>query len=332
MSVPVTMSAIEILQPGIPDVMRLSERPVPVPGANDILIEVAYAGVNRPDVLQRQGLYPVPPGASDIPGLECSGRVVAKGANVSRWKIGDTVCALLPGGGYGQYALTHAHHALPIPAGMTMAQAAGLPENYFTVWTNVFDRGGLKSGETLLVHGGSSGIGTTAIQLANAFGARVFATAGTDEKCQVCRELGAEHALNYRQMDFGGLTRDWTHDRGLDMVLDMVGGSYISRNLNALSEEGRLIMIAFLAGAKAEIDFSQIMRKRLTVTGSTLRPQSVAAKAAIAEALERHVWPLLASGKVAPLVDHVFALKDAPNAHKRMEKSAHIGKIIMKVA
>ena len=332
MSVPESMSAIEILQPGIPDVMRLSERPVPVPGANDILIEVAYAGVNRPDVLQRQGLYPVPPGASDIPGLECSGRVVAKGANVSRWKIGDTVCALLPGGGYGQYALTHAHHALPIPAGMTMAQAAGLPENYFTVWTNVFDRGGLKSGETLLVHGGSSGIGTTAIQLANAFGARVFATAGTDEKCQVCRELGAEHALNYRQMDFGGLTRDWTHDRGLDMVLDMVGGSYISRNLNALSEEGRLIMIAFLAGAKAEIDFSQIMRKRLTVTGSTLRPQSVAAKAAIAEALERHVWPLLASGKVAPLVDHVFALKDAPNAHKRMEKSAHIGKIIMKVA
>lgn len=332
MSLPDHMTVIEILQPGIPDVLRPGTRPIPEPAGHEILIEVAYAGINRPDVLQRQGLYPVPPGASDIPGLECSGRVVGIGENVSRWKIGDTVCALLPGGGYAQYVTTPADHALPIPAGMTMAQAAALPETYFTVWTNVFDRGGLKAGESILIHGGSSGIGTTAIQVAAARGARVFATAGTDEKCAACLELGAEKALNYKMMDFGGLTRDWTHDRGVDVILDMVGGSYIARNIKALANDGRLIMIAFLGGAKAEINFATIMQKRLTVTGSTLRPQSRAAKAAIAESLEREVWPLLANGTIAPIIDHVFALKDAANAHKRMEKSAHIGKIVLKVS
>lgn len=325
------MRAVEISKPGLPDVLRLCERPVPEPGAGEILIRIAYAGVNRPDALQRAGAYDPPPDASDLPGLECSGEVVAVGAGVARWAPGDLVCALLPGGGYAEYAVCPADHALPIPDGLNLAQAAGLPENYFTVWTNVFDRGRLTAGESFLVHGGSSGIGTTAIQLARAFGARVFATAGTDEKCAACEGLGAEHAINYRMMDFGGLTRDWTDGRGLDVVLDMVGGGYIARNIKALAVEGRLIMIAFLGGPKAEINFAQVMVKRLTLTGSTLRPQSVAAKAAIARDLEAHVWPLLAAGKVAPVMDHVFALKDAANAHKRMENSTHIGKIVLKV-
>jgi len=326
------MMAVDMRQPGIPEVMRIRERAIPQPAPDEILIKIAYAGVNRPDVLQRKGLYAPPPGASDIPGLEASGTVVAIGKSVTRWKEGDAVCALLPGGGYAEFAVTPASHALPVPKGMTMAQAAGLPENYFTVWTNVFMRGGLSAGESILVHGGSSGIGTTAIQLANAFGARVFTTAGTDEKCRACMEIGAEQAINYTIMDFGGLTRDWTHEKGLDMILDMVGGSYIARNIKSLAVEGRLVMIAFLAGAREEIDFSEIMRKRLTVTGSTLRPQSVAAKARIAEALEREVWPLLESERIAPVMDHTFALKDVVNAHKRMERSVHIGKIVLKVS
>ncbi len=326
-----TMKAVEIIRPGLPTVLKPCERPMPEPAADEILIKIAYSGVNRPDILQRMGNYAPPPGASDLPGLECSGEVAAVGAAVSRWKVGDKVCALLPGGGYAAYATTPAAHALPIPDGLTMAEAAALPETYFTVWTNVFQRGGLMAGETFLVHGGSSGIGTTAIQLANAFGARVFTTAGSQEKCDACLALGAEQAINYRMMDFGGLTRDWTGERGLDVILDMVGGGYIERNIKALAEDGRLVMIAFLGGAEAQIDFSQIMRKRITVTGSTLRPQSVQAKAKIAEELEREVWPLLASGRVKPVMDHTFPLAGAVNAHLRMEKSAHIGTIVLKV-
>ena len=331
-SLPAMMQAVEIMRPGLPDVLRPVERPVPTPGAGEILIKLAYAGVNRPDVLQRSGAYPPPPGASDLPGLECAGEVVAVGPGGERWTPGDMVVALLPGGGYAEYAVTPASHALPVPKGLTMAEAAAVPETFFTVWSNVFMRGGLKAGETFLVHGGSSGIGTTAIQLAAQAGARVFATAGSQEKCDACLALGAEQAINYRMMDFGGLTRDWTRDRGLDMILDMVGGNYIPRNLNALAMDGRLILIAFLEGANQEVDFSMIMRKRLTVTGSTLRPQSVAAKAAIAEELETHVWPLLETGRVKPVMDHVFPLRDAMNAHKRMERSGHIGKIVLKVS
>lgn len=326
-----TMNAVEIIRPGLATVLKPCTRPIPIPGADEILIKIAYSGVNRPDVLQRMGNYAPPPGASDLPGLECSGTVAAVGDAVSRWKIGDKVCALLPGGGYADYAVTPAGHALPVPDGLSMAEAAALPETYFTVWSNLFLRGGLKAGETVLVHGGSSGIGTTTIQLAHAFGARVFTTAGSDEKCRACEDLGAERAINYRMMDFGGLTRDWTDDKGLDVILDMVGGIYIDRNIKALAMDGRLIMIAFLGGAKEEIDFSQVMRKRLTITGSTLRPQSVQAKTAIGASLEEHVWPILASGKIKPVMDHTFPLSGAVNAHLRMEKSVHIGKIVLKV-
>lgn len=329
---PDLMRAVEILRPGPPNVLKICDRPMPEPGADEILIKVAYAGVNRPDVLQRLGTYAPPAGASDLPGLEASGTIAAIGESVSEWSVGDEVCALLPGGGYAEYALTPAAHALPVPDGMSLAEAAALPETYFTVWTNVFQRGGLKAGESFLVHGGSSGIGTTAIQLASAFGARVFTTAGSEEKCQACIELGAEQAINYRLMDFGGLTRDWTDERGLDMILDMVGGSYLARNIKALAVEGRLVMIAFLGGATIELNFSEIMRKRITLTGSTLRPQSVAAKAKIAEELRAHVWPLLNVGRVRPVMDHTFALKDALNAHRRMENSSHIGKIVLKVS
>ena len=327
----VMMNVVEIIHPGLPNVLKPSTRPIPIPAADEILIKVEYAGVNRPDVLQRMGKYAPPPGASDLPGLECSGEIVSVGDAVVRWKVGDKVCALLPGGGYAEYAVTPAAHALPVPAGLSMAEAAALPETYFTVWTNVFERGGLAAGETFLVHGGSSGIGTTAIQMARAFGARVFATAGSQEKCDACVALGAERAVNYRLMDFGGLTRDWTDEKGVDVILDMVGGIYIERNIKALAEEGRLIMIAFLGGAEQKIDFSQIMRKRITLTGSTLRPRSVQAKARIAAALEEHVWPLLASGRIKPVMDHTFGLNQAVNAHQRMEKSAHIGKIVLKV-
>ena len=328
---PQMMKAVEITKPGLPEVLKLCERPVPVPASGEVLIKVHYAGINRPDVLQRTGNYNPPRDASDLPGLECSGTIEAVGVGVSRWSVGDEVCALLPGGGYAQYVTTPAAHVLPVPQGMSLAQAAALPETYFTVWSNVFMRGGLTAGQSFLVHGGASGIGTTAIQLASAYGARVFTTAGSAEKCEFCQELGAEYAVNYRSMDFGGIIRDLTDDRGVDMILDMVGGQYIPRNIKLLAMDGTLIQIAFLSGPSVEVNFAHMMVKRLTITGSTLRPQSVAAKAEIARQLEEKVWPLLSAGRIEPIMDHVFALKDAHNAHKRMENSAHIGKMILKV-
>ncbi|MCW1931869.1 NAD(P)H-quinone oxidoreductase [Pararhodobacter zhoushanensis] len=324
-----TMRVIEISKPGGPEVLVTAERAVPVPGEGEIVIRVAYAGVNRPDTLQRAGNYAPPPGASDLPGLECSGVVAEIGPGVSRWHIGDKVCALLPGGGYAEYVTTPAAHALPVPEGMDLRAAACLPETYFTVWTNVFDRGRLQAGERFLVHGGSSGIGTTAIQLASARGARVFATAGNAEKCAACEALGAEVAINYREADFVDVLKA---EGGANLILDMVGGSYLPRNVNALAGDGRLVQIAFLTGPKVELNFAQLMMRRLTITGSTLRPQSVAAKARIAESLEREVWPLLATGRIAPIIDSEFAMEDAALAHARMETSEHIGKIVMKVS
>ena len=322
------MRAVEITRPGGPEVLAVTERPVPVPGADEILIRVAYAGVNRPDALQRAGAYKAPADASDLPGLEASGEVVAVGAAVSRWRPGDLVCALLPGGGYAEYVATPAAHALPVPEGLDMAAAACLPETFFTVWSNVVVRGGLRAGETFLVHGGSSGIGTTAIQLAHARGARVFATAGSAGKCAACTTLGAERAINYREEDFVAVMAE---AGGADVILDMVGGSYIPRNIRALKDDGRLVQIAFLESPKVELNFAQVMLRRLTITGSTLRPQSVLAKARIAEALEAEVWPLLASGRLAPVMDSDVALEDAAAAHARMESSAHVGKIVLKV-
>ncbi|MEE2944455.1 MAG: NAD(P)H-quinone oxidoreductase [Pseudomonadota bacterium] len=321
------MRAVEITEPGGPEVLQISEQFVPVPGSGEVLIKVAYAGVNRPDALQRAGLYRPPPSASPLPGLECAGVIVAVGPNVAGWKEGDEVCALLPGGGYAEYVLTPAAHCLPVPKGMGLREAACLPETFFTVWSNVFDRGGLKAGETFLVHGGSSGIGTTAIQLANAFGARVFATAGSEEKCEVCRQLGAEQAINYREADFVEVLKA---EGGANLILDMVGGSYLPRNIKALAMEGRLVQIAFLQGPKVELNFAQIMLRRLTVTGSTLRPQSDLAKARIAEELLEKVWPLLEGGRVAPVMDSEFSLEDAAKAHALMETNAHIGKIVLK--
>ena len=326
------MRVVEISQPGGPEVLQTSNRPVPLPGPDEILIRIVAAGVNRPDVLQRKGAYAPPPGASDLPGLEAAGEIVAIGATVTRWNIGDQVCALLPGGGYAEYALTHADHALPIPAGLTMVQAAALPETFFTVWTNVFIRGRLKAGETFLVHGGTSGIGTTAIQLASVMGARVFATAGSTEKCAVCCDLGAEIAVNYRDSDFVDRLRNATNGKGVDLILDMVGGSYINRNIDALALDGRLVFISFLDGAKAEVNFAQVMMKRLTITGSTLRPQSVQAKAVIAQALRDKVWPLIEAGRIAPVMDRVFRLNQAADAHRRIEDAGHIGKIVLEIS
>ena len=327
-----SMRVIEISQPGGPDVLRLASRPVPDPGHGRILIRNAAVGVNRPDVLQRSGLYRPPPGASDLPGLESAGEVVAVGSGVRRWKVGDLVTALLPGGGYAEFSETCAEHALPVPETLGLKEAAALCETTFTVWSNVFDRGGLKSGETFLVHGGSSGIGTMAIMMASAFGARVFTTAGSDEKCRVCQGLGAERAINYREDDFVAVARELTGGRGVDLILDMVGGSYIPRNVKALSDGGRLVQIAFLLGPKVELNFTEIMLRRLTVTGSTLRPQSDIAKARIASELERNVWPLLDSGRIAPVMDSVFPLDDAAGAHRRMESSMHIGKMILNLS
>jgi putative PIG3 family NAD(P)H quinone oxidoreductase len=332
MTLPETMRAVEISEPGGPDVLRPATRPVPVPGAGEILIRIRAAGVNRPDALQRAGSYAPPPDASDLPGLEAAGEVAAVGPGVAEWEVGDPVCALLPGGGYAAYAVTHADHALPIPEGMAMREAAALCETFFTVWSNVVLRGGLQAGETFLVHGGSSGIGTTAIQLAAARGARVFTTAGSEEKCRACRDLGAEIAINYRDEDFVDVVKAATGKRGVNLILDMVGGDYIPRNVRALASDGRLVMIAFLNGPKAELNFAQVMMKRLTLSGSTLRAQSVEAKARIAADLKREVWPLLASGRVAPVMDRTFALEDAASAHARMESSEHIGKIVLDVA
>jgi putative PIG3 family NAD(P)H quinone oxidoreductase len=322
------MRAIEITEPGGPDVLRPTKRPVPQPGAEQIVIAIDHAGVNRPDALQRAGAYDPPRGASDLPGLEAAGVVAAIGPGVTKWAVGDPVCALLPGGGYAEFAATHQDHALPVPEGMGMAEAAALCETFFTVWTNVFMRGGLRGGERFLVHGGSSGIGTTAIQLAAHFGARVFTTAGTDEKCAACMALGAERAINYRDEDFVGVI---TAQGGADLILDMVGGDYLPRNVKALAPDGRLVQIAFLQGPKVALNFAQVMVRRLTITGSTLRPQSDAAKADIAAQLAERVWPLLVAGKIAPVMDQVFALDDAAQAHARLESSAHIGKIVLKV-
>ena len=321
------MRVVEISRPGGPEVLQLAERPVPVPGHGQIVIKLAYAGVNRPDALQRAGAYAPPPAASDLPGLEGAGVVQAVGPGVTRWQEGDQVCALLPGGGYAEYALTAASHALPVPAGMGLREAACLPETFFTVWGNVFLRGRLQAGERFLVHGGTSGIGTTAIQLAAAFGARVFATAGSDEKCAVCLHLGAEQAVNYRTGDFVEVLRA---EGGADLILDMVGGPYLARNVKALADDGRLAQIAFLQGAKVELNFAEVMMRRLTITGSTLRPQSDLAKARLAEALEAAVWPLLAAGRVAPVIDREFLLAEAGEAHRRLE-GEHVGKIVLRL-
>ncbi len=324
-----TMRAVEISAPGGPEVLRLVERPVPQPGYGQILIRIAWAGVNRPDALQRAGAYAPPPTASDLPGLEAAGEVAALGPGVSGWRVGDAVCALLPGGGYAQYAVTPAAHALPVPAGMGLKEAACLPETFFTVWSNVFMRGQLRAGERFLVHGGASGIGTTAIQLARLKGARVFATAGSARKCRACSDLGAERAINYREEDFVEVLRA---EGGANLILDMVGGAYIPRNIRALADEGRLVQIAFLQGPKVELNFAQIMTRRLALTGSTLRPQSDLAKARIAEELRREVWPLLEAGRLGPVMDSEFPLAEAAQAHARMEAGDHIGKIVLQVA
>ncbi|MCC0029619.1 MAG: NAD(P)H-quinone oxidoreductase [Brucellaceae bacterium] len=326
------MNAVVIEKPGGPRVLTVRKRTVPMPRAGEILIKVHAAGVNRPDVLQRMGVYPPPKGASDLPGLEVAGEVVAVGEGVTRWGEGDRVCALTPGGGYAEYCLTPADHALPIPTGFSLAEAAALPETFFTVWHNVFQRGGLKAGETLLVHGGTSGIGTTAIQLAKAFGATVFATAGSAEKCEACLKLGADHAINYREADFVEQTKKLTEGAGIDLILDMVGGEYVSRNYAAAAMDGRIVQIAFLGGAKTEADFTLLMVKRLTHTGSTLRARSDDFKAALAAELEKQVWPLLNERRVAPVMDAIFPLHDAWRAHERMERGEHIGKIVLDVA
>jgi len=325
------MIAIEIREPGEPDVLLPAERPIPAPAGGEVLIRVAAAGVNRPDVFQRRGRYAPPPGASDIPGLEVSGVIEALGAGVNTWKIGDAVCALVTGGGYAEYCVAPAPQCLPLPPGMDIVTAAAIPETFFTVWTNVFQRGRLQRGESLLVHGGSSGIGTTAIQLAVARGSRVFATAGSAEKCVACERLGAERGINYRDADFVAVVREATGGHGVDVVLDMVGGDYFARNLDALAVEGRLVEIATLHGVKAEVNIQAIMGRRLTITGSTLRPRPIADKAAIAVELQREVWPLLASGAVRPIVHARFPLREAAAAHRMMESSAHIGKLLLVV-
>jgi NADPH:quinone reductase len=328
-----TMRAIEIAEPGGPDVLRIAERPVPQPAKGEVLIRVEAAGVNYPDTLQRRGKYTVPPGASDIPGLEVAGTIERVGEGVDAWKPGDRVCALLAGGGYAEYCVAPAPQCLPIPSDMTAVMAAAIPETYFTVWTNVFESGGLKRGETFLVHGGSSGIGTTAIQLAQAFGARVFATAGSAEKCAACERLGAERAINYREEDFVAVLKPLTQDRGgIDLILDMVGGDYVQRNLDLLAPRGRLVQIAFLKSPKVELDLSAVMRKRLIITGSLLRPRTIAEKGAIAQGLRANVWPLLERGIVRPVIHATFPLEQASHAHRTLEERSHIGKIVLELA
>lgn len=330
-TIPETMTAIEIKEFGGPENLVPTTRPVPTVGHEDVLVKVAAAGVNRPDVLQRVGGYAPPPGASDIPGLEISGTVAAVGEGVTKYKVGDQLCALVSGGGYAEYCLAPEAQCLNIPSGFDLVQAAALPETFFTVWTNVFDRGHLTGGETFLVHGGASGIGTTAIQLAKAFGARVFTTASTDEKCRAVEKLGAERGINYRTEDYVEIVKELTEGRGIDLILDMVGGDYIQRNISALAVEGRLVYIAFLGGAVAEVNFAHMMMKRLTITGSTLRPQSVQAKAEIGSRLEKKVWPLLSAGTIKPVMDSVFPLTEAAAAHRRIDDSSHIGKIVLQV-
>ncbi len=330
-NLPAEMTAIEITEFGAPEVLVPGTRPLPQPAAGEVLIQVAAAGINRPDVLQRQGGYAPPPGASDIPGLEVAGSVVALGEGVTEVALGEQVTALVAGGGYAEYCTAPAPQCLPVPAGLSLAEAAAIPETFFTVWTNVFDRGGLVEGESFLVHGGSSGIGTTAIQLASAFGARVFATAGSAEKCQACVDLGAERAINYRDEDFVEVVKAATDGKGVDLILDMVGGDYIARDVAALAPDGRLVFIAFLGGPKVELNFMPVMLKRLTITGSTLRPRPIAFKGAIAARLKERVWPLLESGRLRPVMHQTFPLEQAAAAHALMESSAHIGKIVLTV-
>ena len=323
------MICIEISQPGGPEVLKPAERPDPVPGPGEVLIRVAAAGVNRPDVLQRRGNYPPPPGASDIPGLEVAGTVAAVGAGVEGWRTGDAVCALVSGGGYATMCVAPAPQCLRVPATLDLVAAAAIPETFFTVWTNVFDRGRLQAGETALFHGGTSGIGTTAIQLATARGATVFATAGSDEKVRACEALGARHAINYRTQDFVGVIREMTGRAGVDLILDIMGGSYLDRNLAALAVEGRLVQIGLMGGESASLDLRRVLGRRLTITGSTLRPRSVAEKGQIAAALAREVWPLLEAGTIKPIVFKTFPLAEAAAAHRLMESSEHVGKIVL---
>jgi NADPH2:quinone reductase len=331
-ALPATMTAIEISEPGGPEVLKPVSRPLPLPGSGEVLIQVAAAGVNRPDVMQRQGSYPPPPGASDIPGLEIAGTVVAVGLGVNHTRVGDAVCALVTGGGYATYCVAPEPQCLPVPQGFSMVEAAALPETFFTVWTNLFERGALKAGETVLIHGGTSGIGTTAIQLAKALGAhQIFATAGSRDKCHACEKLGATRGIDYKHEDFVKIIKDMTGGRGVDVILDMVGGDYIQRNISALALEGRIVYIAFLRGAQAEVNFTPLMLKRGTITGSTLRARTVEQKAAIAAPLKRVVWPLLDQGKVKPVIHRTFPLAQSSEAHRLMESSAHIGKIVLEV-
>ena len=328
-SLPTQMTAIAITTPGGPDVLQPRQMAVPALKDNEVLIKVAAAGVNRPDVLQRQGGYPPPPGAPSTPGLEVAGHVVAKGVSVRRYKEGEAVCALVPGGGYAEYCAAAEDNALPVPEGISLTEAGGIPETFFTVWTNVFDRAGLKPGETLLVHGGSSGIGTSAIMMAHQLGSRVFATAGSADKCRACEALGAVRGINYRDEDFVEIVKTQTDGKGANVILDMVGGDYVGRNLAAAAMHGRIVNIAFLKGSKVEVDLLPVMLKRLTLSGSTLRPRSVAEKAEIARALEARVWPLLAQGKIRPQIYKTFPLAEAAEAHRLMESSAHVGKIVL---
>jgi len=331
-NLPSTMRAIEIARPGPPEVLRLVERPTPAAGPGEVLLAVAAAGINRADIAQRLGSYPVPPGASDIPGLEAAGRVVAVGEGVSQWKAGDEACALLTGGGYAQFVNVPAAQCLPIPAGLSMVEAASLPETFFTVWSMVWDRGRLAPGETLLVHGGTSGIGVTAIQMARALGHPVFVTAGSDGKCRACEALGATRAINHRTQDFVAEVKALTGGRGVDVILDMVAGDYVKRDVEAAADDGRIVILGFLGGTSGEVPFLPILRRRITITGAALRPRPVAFKAQVADALRSRIWPLIDAGTIRPVVHATFPLAQASQAHALMESSAHVGKIVLAVA
>mgnify|MGYP003483163751 CR=1 FL=1 len=325
------MRAIEITKPGPASVLQLCERPVPELKTGEVLIKVHAAGINRPDVLQRLGHYPVPPGASDLPGLEVAGEIVGGNLDGSQFQLGSMVCALVQGGGYAEYCAAPLQQCLPIPAGLTPLEAASLPETFFTVWSNVFDRAHLSDGETLLVQGGTSGIGVTAIQVATALGHRVFATAGSDDKCRACEELGAERGINYRTEDFVEVVKELTGGKGVDVILDMVAGDYVAREISCLADDGRIALIALLGGAKANVDLGQVLRRRLTISGSTLRPRPVTFKAAIAWRLQEKVWPLIEAGKIGPVIFQTFPLEQAAQAHELMESSTHVGKIVLQV-
>ena len=330
-ALPRTMRAVEITKYGEPEVLVAGERPTPAAGPGEVLIAVQAAGINRPDCLQRRGRYPVPPGASDIPGLEVAGRIVALGEGVASWKVGDEVCALLAGGGYAQYCNVAAEQCVPIPKGLTMVEAASLPETFFTVWSMVWGRGRLAQGETLLVHGGSSGIGVTAIQMARALGHTVFVTAGTDEKCRACLDLGASHAINYRTQDYAKEVKALTGGRGVDVILDMVAGEYVKRDIEAAADDGRIVILALLGGAKGEVPFDPILRRRITITGGTLRPRPVAFKGQVARDLKERIWPLIEAGRIRPVIHATFPLEEAAKAHALMESGVHIGKIVLTV-